>query len=127
MAKLSGRTRKYRDDKPRAVMRAQAGGLSDASARASEGGVTRGLSPLVLTRAWMDWAVHLAASPGKQMQLLQQAMENAQAVFAAGLGETLSGADGAADPRFDSAEWQNSLSTFWRRHISDSGNGGWMP
>lgn len=106
MAKPSGRTRKYRDDKPRAVMRAQAGGLSDASSRASEGGVTRGLSPLVLTRAWMDWAVHLAASPGKQMQLLQQAMDNAQAVFAAGLGETLSDADGAADPRFDSAEWQ---------------------
>jgi polyhydroxyalkanoate synthase len=31
--------------------------------------VTRGLSPIALAEAWADWALHLAMSPGKQVQL----------------------------------------------------------
>ncbi len=39
-------------------------GLSAQMAR-----VTRGLSPIALAEAWADWALHLAMSPGKQVQL----------------------------------------------------------
>ena len=47
---------------------------------------TSGISPSVLAEAWMDWAVHLATSPGKQLQMMQQAFQNAQALAAASLG-----------------------------------------
>jgi polyhydroxyalkanoate synthase len=39
-------------------------GLSAQVAR-----LTRGLSPIALAEAWSDWAMHLALSPGKQVQL----------------------------------------------------------
>lgn len=32
--------------------------------------LTGGVSPISVTLAWMDWAMHLGASPGKQMDLL---------------------------------------------------------
>ncbi|WOJ89474.1 alpha/beta fold hydrolase [Methylocapsa polymorpha] len=35
--------------------------------------VTNGLSPMALGKAFADWAVHLALSPGKQMQLIGKA------------------------------------------------------
>ncbi|WP_417320653.1 PHA/PHB synthase family protein [Emcibacter sp.] len=34
---------------------------------------TMGLSPMALTDAWLDWAVHLAFSPGKQAELVHKA------------------------------------------------------
>ena len=49
---------------------------------------TSGISPSVLAAAWMDWAVHLATSPGKPLQMMQQAFQNAQALAAASLGAT---------------------------------------
>lgn len=36
--------------------------------------VGRGLSPISLTLAYLDWAMHLASSPGQQLLLMQQAM-----------------------------------------------------
>jgi polyhydroxyalkanoate synthase len=39
----------------------------DRMAHASLAKATSGLAPSVLGEAWMDWAVHLATSPGKQM------------------------------------------------------------
>jgi polyhydroxyalkanoate synthase len=35
--------------------------------------LTLGLSPAAIVQAYFDWAIHLAASPGKQLQLLQSA------------------------------------------------------
>ncbi|PPB81781.1 polyhydroxyalkanoate synthase [Albidovulum inexpectatum] len=40
--------------------------------------LTGGLSPTALTQAWADWAMHLALSPGKQMQLGAKAARKAQ-------------------------------------------------
>ncbi len=37
-------------------------------------GFTGGLSPMVLGSAWFDWASHLAASPGRQMELASMAL-----------------------------------------------------
>lgn len=34
---------------------------------------TGGVSPAALAEAYLDWAIHLAASPGKQVQLLEKA------------------------------------------------------
>jgi polyhydroxyalkanoate synthase len=58
----------------------------DRMAHAGVAKATSGLSPSVLGEAWMDWAVHLAVSPGKQMHLLQQALLNNQALWTASLG-----------------------------------------
>jgi polyhydroxyalkanoate synthase len=45
----------------------------DRALRASTGRLTQGLSPHAMTTAWFDWASHFARSPGRQMQLLEQA------------------------------------------------------
>jgi polyhydroxyalkanoate synthase len=39
--------------------------------------VTLGLSPAALAEAYFDWLVHLAAAPGKQLQLSQKALRKA--------------------------------------------------
>ena len=45
----------------------------DRVIHASMGQLTGGLSPAALAGAYADWAVHLAFSPGKQMQLIGKA------------------------------------------------------
>jgi polyhydroxyalkanoate synthase subunit PhaC len=48
--------------------------LPDAITHASLARMTRGIAPLSVIGAYMDWAIHLAASPGKQQELLQNAL-----------------------------------------------------
>ncbi len=48
------------------------GELIDRALHASVARFTAGLSPAALAEAYLDWAMHLAASPGKQMQLLEK-------------------------------------------------------
>ena len=72
------------------------------------------LSPIALGLAYADWAWHLAASPGRQLELATLAAQLA--------GDTLraSGepdADGAApngDPRFRAEAWDQWPFSFWR-------------
>ncbi|WP_262268429.1 PHA/PHB synthase family protein [Microvirga yunnanensis] len=45
----------------------------DHAAHAGLARLTGGLSPAALTAAYMDWAVHLAISPGKQLELAARA------------------------------------------------------
>ena len=84
----------------------------DRSLRAALGEVTGGLSPAALAEAYFDWAIHLMASPGKQFDLVTEAMtdamENARFAAACALG-------GKQDPcacalpqdrRFRGPEWQ---------------------
>jgi len=55
-------------------------GFSDVLDRSFHAGVahlTGGLSPAALAAAYWDWAIHLAASPGKQMQLAEKAARKA--------------------------------------------------
>ena len=49
----------------------------DMQAQAMLARATGSLSPQSLTLAWMDWASHLAASPGKLTELAQLAMQQA--------------------------------------------------
>lgn len=45
----------------------------DRSVRAAMAKRTSGLSPATLFSVWSDWAVHMSASPGKQLQLWEDA------------------------------------------------------
>ncbi len=46
----------------------------DRLLHASLGRMTQGVSPPALALAYADWALHLAASPGKQQQLVEKAL-----------------------------------------------------
>lgn len=62
---------------------------------------TGGASPVALSLAWMDWALHFARSPGKHYALAADVMAYWQALVS---GASASRGHGA-DPRFDDAEW----------------------
>ena len=49
----------------------------DRMLHATLGRITQGISPASLSAAFMDWAVHLAGSPGKQQELLEKAVRKA--------------------------------------------------
>jgi polyhydroxyalkanoate synthase len=51
------------------------GDVLDRSVHAATARFTGGLSPAALAEAYMDWAIHLAAAPGKQVLLLQKALK----------------------------------------------------
>jgi polyhydroxyalkanoate synthase len=69
-----------------------------------------GLSPIALTLAYADWALHLTASPGRQLTLAQRAMAlSGQALMDSLTSEPAAGADPKSvlekDPRFSDAGW----------------------
>ncbi|SNR63798.1 PHA/PHB synthase family protein [Puniceibacterium sediminis] len=72
---------------------------------------TSALSPSVLGEAWMDWAVHLAVSPGKQAHLIEQALKNLQTLWSQSLGITQP--EGSDDRRFAGEGWQNYPYNVW--------------
>ncbi|MFT7135506.1 MAG: polyhydroxyalkanoate synthase [Akkermansiaceae bacterium] len=84
----------------------------DRMAHTAVAKATSGLSPSVLAEAWMDWATHLAVSPGKQLKLIEQAVQNSQALWSASLGvgkrEAAPDITPAQNPdrRFASEAWQ---------------------
>lgn len=80
----------------------------DRAAHAGVAKATSGLSPSVLAEAWMDWATHLATSPGKQMQLTEKAIQNAQALWMLSLGAATSASmpERQPDRRFAAKDWQ---------------------
>ena len=82
----------------------------DRAAHALIARMTSGLSPASAVLAWLDWAVHLAVSPGKNVALASQAMRDwldglpswipGQAVSPEGRGGAPS------DPRFADPAWR---------------------
>ena len=83
----------------------------EAIDRVAHGNVAKansGLAPSVLGEAWMDWAVHMAMSPGKQLQLLESLMRNGQALWSASLSTESDShtADQSSDKRFASDAWK---------------------
>src|SRR6516165_9791104 len=51
--------------------------VSDRSLHAVMARFTMGLSPAALAHAYLDWATHLAFSPGKRLQLVDKAARKA--------------------------------------------------
>src|ERR1039458_5820167 len=51
--------------------------IIDRSLHAMAARFTLGLSPAALAEAYLDWATHLAFSPGKQLQLVNKATRKA--------------------------------------------------
>ncbi|WP_239002729.1 PHA/PHB synthase family protein [Rhodovastum atsumiense] len=64
---------------PRAAVADRAGlpGLDifDRMVRAIQARMTQGISPTAVASAWMDWIVHLASAPGKQLALSARASQ----------------------------------------------------
>jgi polyhydroxyalkanoate synthase subunit PhaC len=50
--------------------------LSDAAFSAAVARLTRGISPISVIGAYMDWLTHIAASPGKQRALAESALRD---------------------------------------------------
>ncbi|PVE24325.1 poly-beta-hydroxybutyrate polymerase [Microvirga sp. KLBC 81] len=90
--------------------------LRDALDHAAHAGLARltgGLSPAALADAYMDWAVHLAVSPGKQVELAAKAARKWARLAQFGSRCAMTG--GACEPcieplpqdrRFAGSEWQ---------------------
>jgi len=85
----------------------------DRAIRAAVAKVTGGMSPHALSETWHDWSLHLSRSPGRQLELMEQAQTNAFQVMAYGVG-LWSGADTAPftptpqDHRFVDPAWDTS-------------------
>ncbi len=85
----------------------------DRAFRAALSKLTGGLSPTAYATAWADWAMQLASSPGRQLELgadaMRRAADNLQFAQRAAGGEKLSpteGLNGEADARFATDAWQ---------------------
>ena len=87
--------------------------IIDRSLHATTARLTFGLSPAALSKAYFDWATHLAVSPGKRLQLLDKATRKTirfanYAFHAAAQGGTTSCCIEPLpqDHRFEGDDWQ---------------------
>jgi len=82
----------------------------DQMTRVSWAQVTGGLSPVSLINTFQDWALHLAASPTKQMKLVEKAtlnmMHMTNYMLRGGLDDTTEAHKGA-DGRFAGEAWRD--------------------
>jgi polyhydroxyalkanoate synthase len=77
----------------------------DRTLHANMAKFTAGLSPIGLSQVYWSWVLHLAAAPGKRMQLAHSALTRAADVWRQAL--TLNPpADSIEDRRFDGEDWQ---------------------
>ncbi|MFT3755303.1 MAG: alpha/beta fold hydrolase [Pseudoxanthomonas sp.] len=95
----------------------------DTRLRAALAGASASLSPQSLLLAWLDWATHLAVSPGKQSELSALALEQAAQLSAylrqcllAGPGEARRCIEPPAqDRRFAASEWRQWPFNLWHQ------------
>ena len=89
--------------------------------------MTAGLAPTAFTTAWADWAMHLALSPAKQLEMQQQLLDRAQDTWAFALralgGQPVAseeGLEGQADRRFAAADWSQFPFNVYARAYQNS-------
>jgi polyhydroxyalkanoate synthase len=88
--------------------------VMDRTAQSEISRFTHGLSPAALMGAWFDWATHISVAPGKQLQLVEKAVDKIrrQARFAGHCADTPGEAKPCIDPlpqdsRFSDDAWKN--------------------
>jgi poly[(R)-3-hydroxyalkanoate] polymerase subunit PhaC len=87
--------------------------IIDRSLHATIARFTLGLSPAALAKAYFDWAIHLAVSPGKRLQLVDKAMRKSVRFTNYALRSAMAGGKTPCcieplpqDRRFDGEDWQ---------------------
>ncbi len=75
----TGLSRKLRRQQPcrEETLGEEAFSAIDRMREAATAKLTGGFSPMALTLAYLDWAIHLAAAPGKQLELAAKAARKA--------------------------------------------------
>jgi polyhydroxyalkanoate synthase len=91
----------------------------DRGVRAAMARLSAGVSTHAFIDAWMDWAFHMCESPGRQLELVERAGQNA-ARLASHLARLSSDATPAFEPkpfdhRFDYPGWQNGPFQIWQQ------------
>ncbi|MBI3229547.1 MAG: polyhydroxyalkanoic acid synthase [Burkholderiales bacterium] len=82
-------------------------------------GAVMGLSPIALSLAWLDWGMHLASSPGRQMELGVAALKKAQS-FVAELPEKIPPQENSIDgAKFVLGQWDRVMQA-WREWGADA-------
>jgi polyhydroxyalkanoate synthase len=81
--------------------------------------MTLGVSPAAVTLAFADWAIHLAAAPGKQAELANEAWRNASRFLNYAIRSTIDGdapcciEPVANDKRFNHEMWRRPPYRYW--------------
>lgn len=92
----------------------------DRAARASLARLTGGVSPHSIIACWADWSLHLARSPGRQLELAERLQTNAGKVAAAAaadalqLGAAVPFAPRPYDHRFAHPAWSQPPYSLWK-------------
>jgi polyhydroxyalkanoate synthase len=93
----------------------------DRASRAALARATGGVSPHSFMATWMDWAMHLNRSPGRQMELAERAMTNAAKLgrhalaLAAGTDPLPPFQPRAQDHRFEAPDWSKAPFAYWQQ------------
>jgi len=89
----------------------------DRAGRAAVARLSGGVSTHAFTKAWSDWAQHLARAPGRQMELGEHAQRSLLKLMALATnpGSALPFAAKPYDSRFDHEGWQKPPFLLWQQ------------
>ena len=91
----------------------------DRSVRATFARLTGGVSAHAFVEAWSDWAFHMSHSPGRQLELLERAQQNALKLMMHAAGADADAAPPFApkpyDHRFKHPDWQKPPFRMWQQ------------
>ncbi len=93
----------------------------DRATRAALARATAGVSPHSIMATWMDWALHLSRSPGRQLELAERAARDVAKLWvyasevAAGTKATPPFETRAQDHRFSAPGWQKAPFSLWQQ------------
>ncbi|NOD97198.1 alpha/beta fold hydrolase [Ruegeria sp. HKCCD6228] len=93
----------------------------DRATRAALARATAGVSPHSIMATWMDWALHLGRSPGRQLELTERAARDAAKLWvyasemATGAKATPPFQPRKQDHRFNAPGWQKAPFSLWQQ------------
>ncbi|MAY44451.1 MAG: poly-beta-hydroxybutyrate polymerase [Rhodobacteraceae bacterium] len=87
----------------------------DRALRAGFGRLTGGLSVHAIADAWMDYYSHLSRSPGRTMEIWEQAAKNQYSMFRGIMDEKEGFVPEQGDHRFDNPAWSQLPFRAWKQ------------